>query len=217
MPESKKYRTIRAVVSFLFHLLARIEVAGVENIPQEGPLIVAINHVSRLDTVVLGITPTRHIYAFAASKYKSYPLFRWILEAAGVIWVRRTDFDREALLQAIELLRRGEALGIAPEGTRSRTGALQPAKSGVAFLAARTGATIIPVAITGTQHMVRDFKHLRRMRIRVVYGQPFRLSKEGRLSSAELQEATTFIMHRIAELLPPEYRGVYADAGRADA
>jgi len=76
---------------------------------------------------------------------------------------------------------------------------------------------LLPVAITGTQHMVRDFKHLRRMRIRVVYGQPFRLSKEGRLSSAELQEATTFIMHRIAELLPPEYRGVYADAGRADA
>ncbi len=212
MLESKKYRSIRNTVDFLFHLLARIEVSGTENIPGEGPLIIAINHISRLDSALIGITATRHIYAFAASKYKSYPLFRWILEAAGAIWVRRTDFDREALLKAIELLRQGETLGIAPEGTRSRTGALQQGKPGVAFLAARTGATIVPVGITGTQHMLRDFKRLRRMRVRIVYGKPFRLPKEGRLSSEELQKATALIMSRIAALLPPEYQGVYAEA-----
>ncbi len=210
MAESRKYRSIRAIVDFLFHLLARIEVVGAENVPQEGTLIIAINHVSRLDSALIGITTSRHIYAFAAAKYKSCPLFRWILEAAGAIWVRRTDFDREALLKAIELLRQGETLGIAPEGTRSRTGALQQGKAGVAFLAARTGATILPVGITGTQHMLRDFKRLRRMRVRVVYGEPFRLPKEGRLTSEELQAATTLIMRRIAALLPLEYQGFYA-------
>lgn len=211
MLESRKYRSIRNAVGFLFHMLARIEVEGTKNIPAEGPVIIALNHISRLDSALLGITATRHIYAFAASKYKSYPLFRWILEAAGAVWVRRADFDREALLKAIELLRQGETLGIAPEGTRSRTGALQQGKPGVAFLAARTGAMIVPVGITGTQNMLRDFKRLRRMRVRIVYGEPFRLPKEGRLSSEEQQEATTLIMCRIAALLPHEYQGAYAE------
>lgn len=211
MPISRQYRMIRSTVSFLFHLIARIEVEGVEHFPPEGPVLLALNHISRLDSALIGIVAPRHVYAFAASKYKSYPLFRWILEAAGAIWVRRTDFDREALLRAIELLKQGEVLGIAPEGTRSRTGTLQPGKPGVAFLAARTGATILPMGITGTQNMVRDFKRLRRMRVRVVFGAPFRLPKEGRLSSEELHEATELVMRSIATLLPPEYRGVYAD------
>lgn len=215
MQMSKKYRLIRGVVAFLFHLAARIEVIGLENFPQEGALILALNHISRLDSALIGIVAPRHVYAFAATKYKSYPLFNWILEAAGAIWVRRTDFDREALLKAIDLLKQGETLGIAPEGTRSRTGTLQPGKAGVAFMAARTGATILPMGITGTQHMARDLKRLRRMRVRVVFGEPFRLPKEGRLSSEELQEATTLIMRRIAALLPPEYRGVYAEDDEA--
>lgn len=211
MPVSKQFRVIRNIISFLFHLVARIEVEGLEHFPQEGPVVLTPNHISRLDTALIGIVAPRHVYAFAASKYKAYPFFRWVLESAGAIWVRRHDFDREALLKALELLKQGEVLGIAPEGTRSHTGALQPGKPGAAFLAARTGATILPLGITGTQNMVRDFKRLRRMRVRVVFGEPFRLPKEGRLSSEELQEATTLIMQRIAALLPPEYRGVYAE------
>ncbi len=145
-----------------------------------------------------------------AWEYRDYVLFKWVLEAAEPIWVRRSEFDREALLESIRVLRQGGLLGLAPEGTRSPDGTLQPGKHGVAFLAARVSVPIIPVGIAGTDQMVERFRRMRRMRIRVVFGESFHLPQEGRLSSEELAAATEIIMLRIARLLPPERRGVYA-------
>jgi 1-acyl-sn-glycerol-3-phosphate acyltransferase len=204
------YWDIRRTLTWVFRLLARVEVEGVERIPQTGSFLMVINHTSRLDTPLLSVVSPRRIYPLAADKYRTFPVFNWILNVGGAIWINRSEFDREALFQSIDVLRRGDVLGIAPEGTRSPDGALQRAKPGVAFLAARTGVSVVPAGITGTRSMAQDFLRLRRMRIRVVFGETFRLPKYGKLSADELAEATDLIMGRIAALLPPAYRGVYA-------
>ncbi len=205
----KRYTRVRKALSIAIHALGRVEVQGVKNIPEEGGCILALNHLSRLDTPLTGITCPRQVYALVAAKYKSYPVFNWFTEAIGGIWVRRTEFSREPLMTAIRVLKRGDVLGLAPEGTRSPSGSLQSGKPGVAFIAAHAGVPIVPVGITGTQKM-KDLLRFRRMRFSITYGEPFRLPQGGRLSSSELAEATELIMVRIANLLPPEYRGVYA-------
>ena len=206
------YWDIRRMLTWLFKLLARVEVEGVERIPQTDGFLLVTNHTSRLDTPLLSVVSPRRIYPLTADKYRTFPVFNWILNVGEAIWINRSEFDREALVKSIDVLRRGDVLGIAPEGSRSPDGVLQRAKPGVAFLAARTGVSVVPVAITGTRSMAQDFRRLRRMRIRVVFGEPFRLPKYGKLSTDELAVATDLIMGRIAALLPPAYRGVYASS-----
>lgn len=204
------YWEIRKIIGWLFGLLSQIEVVGAEHVPLEGGCLLVTNHISRLDTPALLVASPRRIYPLAADKYKNFPVFNWLLNISEAIWINRFEFDREALLKSIEVLRRGDILGIAPEGTRSLDGALHKAKPGVAFLAARTDVVVVPVGITGTQSMLQDFLRLRRMRIRVTFGESFRLPKYGKLSTDELAAATDMIMSRVAALLPPTYRGVYA-------
>ena len=206
----QEYQRVRKKVAFLFRLASQIEIEGIEHVPAQGGFLLATNHISRLDTPLLGVVSPRRVYGLVALKYKSFPPFRWLLERGGAIWVRRTEFDRHALLESLAVLKRGEVLGVAPEGSRSPTCTLQEGKPGAAFLAARTAVPIVPVAITGTERMLEDFRRLRRMRLRVVFGKPFHLPKEGRLTTEELESATELIMRRIAELLPVVYRGFYA-------
>jgi len=206
------YWKMRQVISACFRLLTRMEIIGAEHIPGEGGCLLVTNHISRLDTPALLVAASRRIYPLAADKYKNFPVFNWLLNISEAIWINRTEFDREALLNSIAVLKRGDVLGIAPEGTRSRNGSLQKAKSGVAFLAARTGVPVIPVGITGTNTMMQDFSHLRRMRICVTFGEAFYLPKYGKLTADELDTTTDLIMGRLAALLPQSYRGVYAAA-----
>ncbi len=205
----KKYRRVRVASIVLFRTLARLHVTGLEHIPETGAFLLATNHISRLDTPLLGATCPRQVHALVAAKYQDYPFFRWFVNTVSGIWVRRTDFDREALLKAVQILRGGKVLGVAPEGTRSATADLQPGRPGAAFLAARVEVPIVPVGITGTQQMLPELRRLRRPELRVVYGAPFYLPKMGRLNSQELTEATDLIMRRIAALLPRSYQGVY--------
>ncbi|MEJ5309249.1 MAG: lysophospholipid acyltransferase family protein [Anaerolineae bacterium] len=204
------YWKVHRVIGALYRLLTRLEISGAEHIPAEGGCLIVTNHISRLDTPTLLIAVPRRIYPLAADKYKHFPVFNWLLNISEAVWINRTEFDREALLKSIEVLRRGDVLGIAPEGTRSRSGTLQKAKPGVAFLAARTGVPIVPVGITGTNTMLQDFLHLRRMHICVRFGEAFYLPKYGKLTAEELDATTDLIMSRLAALLPPAYRGVYA-------
>jgi 1-acyl-sn-glycerol-3-phosphate acyltransferase len=206
----KKYRRIRTVLRVLFHLLARQNVLGVDHIPKEGAFLLTTNHISRLDTPLLGATCPRQIHALVAAKYKDYPFFRWFVNAVDGIWVQRTAFDREALSKALRVLKEDGVLGIAPEGTRSPTGSLQQGRPGAAYIAARLNVPIVPVGIAGTEQLLQNLRRFRPAELRVAYGEPFRLPTSGRLNSEELTEATDLIMRRIAELLPSAYRGVYA-------
>ncbi len=204
-------RILRAIINGLFTLLTRREYVGLENIPANPPYILVTNHLSILDSPLLLTVCPHTIRALAAAKHKRNPFYALLLEIMGSIWVRRGAVDRQALDGALEALQNGEVLGIAPEGTRSRTThALQQGKTGAAYLATRADVALVPVGITGTEHIVQGVFRLRRARVRVVVGEPFRLPESGRVRGQKLHEYTDLIMSHIAELLPEEYRGVYA-------
>jgi 1-acyl-sn-glycerol-3-phosphate acyltransferase len=205
------YRVIRAIVNILFNLAAHREYIGLENIPAEPPYILVANHMAIFDApLILTICP--HIArAFAAAKHKRNPIYAPLLAIMGSIWVRRGEADRQALRKALDVLKRGEVLGMSPEGTRSRgTYALQKGRTGVAYLAARANVPIVPVGLTGTEKIKDNLPRLRCTQLRVVVGKPFRLPESGRVRGHQLDEYTDLIMRRIAELLPEEYRGLYA-------
>lgn len=204
------YHVIRAIIDVLVDLFVRREYVGVENFP-EPPYILVTNHVSVFDTPVLLTACPHTIRAMAASKHKRNPIYAPLLVMMGSIWVRRGEVDREALRQSLNLLKEGGVLGMAPEGTRARgVYALQEGKTGPAYLATRADVPLVPVGITGTEHIKHNLLRLRRTPVRVVVGQPFRLPQSGRVRGQKLHEYTDIIMRRIAELLPEEYRGVYA-------
>jgi 1-acyl-sn-glycerol-3-phosphate acyltransferase len=191
--------------------MTRREYVGLENIPADPPYILVSNHLAIFDSpVVLAICP-HTARAFAAAKHQSNPFFAFLLNMMGSIWVRRGEVDRRALQQALDVLKRGEVLGVAPEGTRARGPyALQEGKIGAAYLATRANVPIVPLGITGTEKIKHDLPRLRRANVRIAVGKPFRLPNSGRVRNQELREYTELIMHRIAELLPEKYRGVYA-------
>lgn len=207
---------LRAVVGFLFRLLTRMEVEGLENLPVEGGAILAANHLSRLDAAFVFILLDRQdVTGLVADKYITHPFFRWLVNAAGGIWLNRDSADFSALREARDYLNRGSMLGIAPEGTRSRTGALAQAKTGVAYLAEKVKAPIVPVAITGTEKAFHELFRLRRPRLTIRFGKAFTLPPlERGERSVGLKRNTDEIMCQIAALLPEEYRGVYKEHER---
>ncbi len=207
---------LRRLLALLFRLLTHLEVEGLDNIPATGACLLTVNHLSVLDApLVFHLIPRPDVTALAAKKHRRNPFFRWFVNQADGIWIDRNNPDVAALRQARDLLRRGWIIGIAPEGTRSRTGALMEARPGVAFLAAQANAPILPAAVWGTERAWRDMLHLRRPRLGVRFGEPFMLPPVSRRHrDAALRRNTDLIMCRVAALLPPPYRGVYADCSR---
>jgi 1-acyl-sn-glycerol-3-phosphate acyltransferase len=208
------YRVVRAIGFVVTRLSSRLELVGLENLPDRPPYLLVTNHLSALDTPLLLTVLPHTIRPFVASKHRSNPFYAPVLEAGGVVWVRRGEIDRQALREALAVLERGEALGVAPEGTRAREShALQEGKAGAAYLATRADVPVLPVGISGTENIAHNLCRLRRTRVRMAFGEPFRLPESGHVRTPQLQEYTDIIMYRIAELLPEAYRGVYAQHG----
>src|SRR3989338_5066105 len=127
---------IKRILRFLFWLFTEIEVRGAEHLPVSGGLILTTNHLSRLDTPFVFIClPLRRFTGFAGHNYRHNWFFRWILTRVDMIWVRRGAITPSTIKAALEALREDRWLGVAPEGTRSPTGALQTGRTGAAFLA----------------------------------------------------------------------------------
>jgi 1-acyl-sn-glycerol-3-phosphate acyltransferase len=209
------YRLVRGFVAVLYRIGAEVHIKGAENVPPGGPLLIAMNHLSYFDPPLVLISVPRKMTVFAARKYRRNPFLRILFEGMGCIWVRQAEADHDALRSALERLKAGAALGISPEGTRSRaTHALQPARNGAAFLASRSGVPVLPLALWGTDHLASDLRHLRRGKVFIRIGKPFQINASPRAKGAALDEITEKIMSAIAALLPPEYRGVYADHPR---
>lgn len=193
----------------LLFLLTNYEVTGQENIPDAGPLLITPNHLSAVDLPAIMAAIPHQAIGFAASRYRT-GFYGLILHRFDVIFVRRGTPDRQALRRALEVLENGAALGVAPEGTRSPTKALIRGKPGAAFLALRSGATVLPIGVTGTEKVLQEWLRFRRPKIRVVVGEPYRLEAPED-SRYDLQTLSDQMMLRIADLLPEEYRGVYAN------
>ena len=198
-------------------IIADIEVNGLEKLPEEN-VIVAANHLGRLDTaVLLCILDREDIIMPVAEKYKNHPLYGAIGRAANAIWLNRFDADYSAFRQILERMKQGGLLVIAPEGTRSKTEALQQGKMGVAFLASKSGYPVLPVAVTGTEDrgILENIKHFRRSKITATAADLFYIDiPKGAGRELAMRQAADEIMCQIGALLPERYRGVYADHPR---
>ncbi len=208
-----KRENLQNLVRFLIKTLTRTEYIGLENIPPTDGVILAINHVHYLDTPVLFVNPRRtDITALVTTKYQHNLFMKWFCNNAQGIWINRDIADFTAIRKASKVLAEGWALGIAPEGTRSKTASLQEGKPGTVMLAVKTRVPIVPVGITGTESAFRKIFTLQRPHITINCGKAFTIPefKAGE-RSADLKYWTDELMWRIAELLPESYRGVYAE------
>lgn len=201
-----------------FRFLVKLDrVEGVEHIPVDGPGIVMINHIAFVDPIVaMGVMP-RNIVPLSKVEAYRYPVFGIFPALWEAIPVHRGEFDRKALRSAMQVLAAGEMVLVAPEGTRGP--ALQRGKEGVAFLAHRTGAPILPVAIEGTEGFptLPLSRRWRRPGAVVRFGRPFRFrSGLPRPNREGLRRMTDQAMYVLARMLPEQRRGVYADADTVD-
>jgi len=212
---------VRAIIHLFFRLFIRLEADGLENLPAQGGFIIAANHLGRLDVpLVYHLLERRDISLMVAEKYHKYAIYRWLVKNMNAIWVNRFGADFSVLRAMLQRLRQGSVLVIAPEGTRSPTGALIEGKPGVSYLAAKAGVPIVPVGSTGTQDSLvkSTFLRFKKPHIALKVGKPFNLPPlDGRDRDSVLEGYTTEIMCQIAALLPPEYRGVYAEHPRLQA
>lgn len=181
-------------------------------------MIVAGNHLGVLDALmVFSVIDKRDYIVMVAEYHKNYAFRRWLGKIVGAIFVDRYQADFAALREVMKRLNQGGVLIISPEGTRSKTGGLLPGQPGTAYLASKTGISVLPVSIVGSEDrlILANLKRLRRSPVKVVFGEAIRfapVSREGREQA--LQGYTDEIMCQIAALLPEEYRGEYANHPR---
>jgi 1-acyl-sn-glycerol-3-phosphate acyltransferase len=211
-----KPQKLRRIIGWLLKRLTVTEVIGGENVPTTGGVLIAANHMSRMDIPVLFQTPKRQdMTALVTTKYLKHPLLRWFIVTAQGIWLDRDTADFGAFRQATEALNKGMALGIALEGTRSTTSRLLEGKPGAALLALRTGVPIVPVAIWGTEDSVEKMLHFKKPHIIAKFGKPIPAPKMDRGNrEGQLQQLTDEIMCQIAAMLPQKYWGYYANHPR---
>ncbi len=189
----------------ILKLVSHIQLVGQENFPPP-PYLIVSNHISYGDSLVAAALTRDSVPALTAKKYQGTRLGKLMEIFFAPIWIEQEAPDRQALRQALAVLQAGSALALAPEGTRSRNGALQTGREGAAFLIRKADVPIVPMAFYGTQFLFKKF----RAKVGGIVGKPYRLPSVPRPNKQTLKEDTLRIMCSIAALLPPEYRGVYA-------
>jgi len=209
---------IRWLIRLLFNLIARVDVRGYEFLPVGESFVIATNHLGIVDVPIAFYALDRwDMFVVVAEKWGRVGLFRWVGKHFNFIFIDRFNPDIKALRRILALMHENNILVIAPEGTRSRTGALIEAKPGVSYLATKLDRPIVPVAITGTEdkNLLGNLKRLRRSHVTVTAGPAFTLPSLPRENRDEvLKRYTDEIMCHIAALLPERYRGVYANHPR---
>ncbi|MGH2542294.1 MAG: lysophospholipid acyltransferase family protein [Ardenticatenaceae bacterium] len=196
----------------------KIDAKGFERTPPDGPMLIVTNHSSVWEgLIVFALIPRDPVSPLAKKEWQGKPQ-GVILDIANAIYVTRGEVDRAALKEILRRLKQGAGIGIAPEGTRSEGGKLLEAKEGVAYIALQSGATILPIAIWGQEKALAEWIRLRRPRVFVRVGKPFRLESATATDRQEnMQAGTRRIMHAIARMMPPDYRGFYADEVTGEA
>jgi 1-acyl-sn-glycerol-3-phosphate acyltransferase len=213
------YALLKSVLSAVFRVVWRPTVTGVENIPRQGPVILASNHLSFMDSMVIPLVVPRRVSFLAKSEYFTGTgvkgtLSRWWFHGFGMIPVDRDDTRaaQASLDAALEVLRSGGAFGIYPEGTRSRDGLLYRGRTGVAWLATTSGASVVPVALVGTEKLQPVGSRMPRpAKVSVRFGVPIEVGTrfEGVPAGRARRELTDEIMTAIQAMSGQESAGRY--------
>lgn len=198
-----------------FRVILRVEIRGLENVPREGSLIVAISHSNFLDPLLAGAYIPRDVIPMAKVEAFSWPVIGPIVTWYGAFPVRRGEVDLTAFKTALQVLHSRRALVIAPEGHRSETGALQRGREGAIMLSLRTGAPILPVAVWGGKALWKNLPRLRRTEMKFFVGEPVLPTLTGTKPTREqIAQMSDELMFCIAAMMPPELHGYYADKTR---
>ena len=207
---------IRAAAKLLAFFTMRATVTGLENFPKHGPALIVINHLGDADAVLVMATLPITIEGMGKIELNDHWFVGPVFRAYGVIWVHRGRPDRKALRAALDGLAEGRMVALAPEGRQSLIGGLEDGNEGAAFLALKSGAPIIPIALTGTgnQNIYSHMKRLKRAPVTLSVGKPFVLFPKGKQINRQdmMREGTRQIMESLAVLLPEAYRGKYKAA-----
>jgi 1-acyl-sn-glycerol-3-phosphate acyltransferase len=199
----------RTILRGFFGSSLRIDPASA--FPIDGPLLVVCNHLSNIDPFIFGGYAPGALFCITKRELFSNPISSWVMAGCNCFPVDRGTPDRRALRTALDVLSRKGRLLIFLEGTRSATPGMRRAEAGVGFLARRSGAAVLPVAVWGTETALgRGHALPRRVPIRMRYGPVFRLPDIDPGEHRDDQATADLIGDRIAALLPPAYRGVYA-------
>lgn len=200
------------LIKLLAKICLNVTVDGIENFPQKGPLLVVINHIGDSDVpALISVLPSP---PDALGKIELYdlPILGKLIDWYGVIWLHRGRSDIRALRAALDGFAEDRIIVIAPEGRYSVTGALEEGSGGAAFLAYKSGAPILPIAITGTENdnVYGHLKRLRRAQVHVKVGKQFGLTGQESARQEAVAQGTKQIMAALASLLPEKYRGEYS-------
>ena len=201
---------IRGLAKLLLLVTTRTTINGLENFPKKGPALIVINHLGDADAVLMAASAPAMIEGMGKIELYEHwfvgPLFR----AYGVIWVHRGRPDRKAIRAALDGLTEGRMVALAPEGRQEVAGGLEEGTEGAAFLAMKSGAVIVPVAMTGTENenIYGHIKRWKRTRVMLSVGKPFFIREQADRPKM-MRDGTRQIMESLASLLPESYRGIY--------
>ena len=200
------WQVLRWVVRIIVAIVLDVHVVGRQNVPAHGAVIIASNHLSWTDVPLIPAFVKRKI-VYMAKEEAFQSKIGWLVRFLGAFPVKRGEADRQSIRAADELLKAGQILGMFPEGTRSKIHQLGKAHAGLGMVALRSGVPVVPVAIWGSENAFKKF----RPRVTITIGEPMLLKPKGKkITREDIDEATDQVMQRIASMLPPEYRGVYA-------
>ena len=193
------YNLSRFLIFLFLKIFCRLKVYGRENIPKTGGFILASNHTSYLDPLVVGAAVNRRVNFMARHDLFLHPVLRWWMSGVGAFPVKRDSADLSALKEAISRLKRGEGLVLFPEGTRSIEGSLGEAEPGIGLIAVKSQSPVIPTFVKGAERaMPKGAKLLKPQRIYVYFGKP--ISIERRMP---YQDIAGNIMQQIRHLSCP--------------
>lgn len=208
---------VNTALKGLTGVICRVDDAQLARVPLHGPLIVAANHINFLDAPVLfSRAHPRRVTGFVKAETWQNPALGFLFDTWKTIPLARGEADVGAFRAGLAALKDGAILAVAPEGTRSGHGRLQAGRPGVVLLALHSGAPILPVVHYGSERFHDNVRRLRRTDFRIVVGQPFYLDARGAKVTRDVRRVMVDeMMYQIAALLPPDYRGVYANIDAA--
>jgi 1-acyl-sn-glycerol-3-phosphate acyltransferase len=197
--------------------MCRVDKSELHKVPRNGPLIAYSNHTGSIEVPILftELLP-RPVTGIAKIETWDGWFLRFVFNQWNVIPIHRGEADMAAMRKSLDALEKGFILGIAPEGTRNKTGAMIKAQPGIVTLALHSKAPLLPMGNWGGESFLRNLKSLKRTDFAIRIGEPFRVNPRGERMTGELrQKIADEMMYKVAALLPERYRGVYSDLENA--